>query len=103
MKIKITYKDAGVDYGALKKFKRLARGKAKGTANNLELYGTNTEEVLWSRGKSAYIIDRPDCYVVHTGEGLGIKILVPDAVDASYDWNQNTFFTSISSKVQLFA
>src|SRR5262245_61930455 len=75
---RITYAGAGVDYGALDPFKRLAQAAGRSTADALARL--NVAEVERSRGESAYLLETPDSYLAHVEEGLGTKNLVADAM-----------------------
>lgn len=75
---RLTYAGAGVDYGALDPFKRLAQAAGRATASALARFGV--AELESSRGESAYLIETPDAYLAHVEEGLGTKNLVADAM-----------------------
>jgi len=75
---RLTYAGAGVDYGALDPFKRLAQAAGRATAPALARFGA--AEVEWSRGESAYLIETPEAFLAHVEEGLGTKNLVADAM-----------------------
>jgi phosphoribosylformylglycinamidine cyclo-ligase len=75
---RLTYAGAGVDYGALDPFKRLAQAAGRATASALARFGA--AEVESSRGESAYLIETPDAFLAHVEEGLGTKNLVADAM-----------------------
>jgi phosphoribosylformylglycinamidine cyclo-ligase len=72
------YSSAGVDYGALDQCKRVAQAAALGTASALAREGF--EEIVASRGESAYVVDVGPLYVAQVTEALGSKNLVADAV-----------------------
>ena len=75
----MTYKGTGVDYGAMDPFKLAAQQAAQKTAKNILRLGL--EEVVESRGESAYVIRTLDNkYMAHVEEGLGTKNLVADAM-----------------------
>lgn len=74
----MSYKDSGVDYGAMDPFKRACQMAAKQTAKNMERFGL--KEVGSSRGESAYLFEAADCLWGYVEEGLGTKNLVADAV-----------------------
>jgi phosphoribosylformylglycinamidine cyclo-ligase len=76
----MTYAETGVDYDLMDPFKRRAQLAAQKTAHYLRKFDLN--EVSWSRGESAYLIEMPDCYLAHVEEGLGTKNLVADAMYA---------------------
>lgn len=75
---RLTYEDAGVDYGRIDPLKVLAQRAARTTGNNLER--TGVREVAASRGESAYVVDIGDAYLASITECLGTKALVADAV-----------------------
>ena len=75
---RLTYAGAGVDYGALDPFKRLAQAAGRATAPALARFGA--AEVESSRGESAYLIETPEAFLAHVEEGLGTKNLVADAM-----------------------
>ena len=68
----MTYASSGVKYNLLDPFKVLAQREAKKTAN--------ANEVIASRGESAYVWEEEDAYRAMVVEGLGTKSLVADAV-----------------------
>ena len=68
----MTYANSGVKYNLLDPFKVLAQREAKKTAN--------ANEVIASRGESAYVWEEEDAYRAMVVEGLGTKSLVADAV-----------------------
>jgi len=70
-----TYKDSGVDYGLMDKFKRVAQNVAQKTSINSK-YGFKVVE--WSRGESVFLIEETDSYRGHVIEGLGTKNLMAD-------------------------
>ncbi len=83
----ITYKDAGVDYGALDPFKRACQLAARETADNV---GFGMREYEPSRGESAYLVEADDGFIAHVEEGLGTKNLIAEALEragrgSSYD------------------
>lgn len=73
-----TYANSGVDYSAMDPIKVLAQKKAAETSGNLDFFNAN--EVLASRGESAYVWEENDCYRSLVIEGLGTKNLVADAM-----------------------
>ena len=71
------------DYGPLDRFKRTAQIAAAKTARNIrDFVGGEFQEVAWSRGESAYLIEATGSYLGHVEEGLGTKNLVADAMYA---------------------
>lgn len=76
MKKKISYKESGVNYEAMDPIKLLAQRKAKATAGNFKKFGA--EEIVESRGESAYVWQENDGYRAFVIEGLGTKNLVAD-------------------------
>ncbi len=74
----LTYKDSGVDYGAMDPFKKKCQEAAMQTRDNIKRLGI--KEISWSRGESAYLLRFPAGIVSHVEEGLGTKSLVADAV-----------------------
>lgn len=75
-----TYAAAGVRYADLDPFKQEAQQVARLTAPWLHRWGF--QEVVGTRGESAYLIETPDAYLAHVIEGLGTKNLVADAMGA---------------------
>lgn len=75
---KMTYTGAGVNYGAMDPFKRMAQLAARDTADNVRRFGFSEAEM--SRGESVYLIETPDSYLAQVEEGLGTKNLVADAM-----------------------
>jgi len=73
---KLTYEQAGVDYGRIDPLKVLAQKAARETARNLLAAGF--AEVAASRGESAYVIDLGDFYLASVTECLGTKALVAE-------------------------
>src|SRR5581483_1036310 len=69
---------SGVDYSALDPIKLLAQKSAQATASNLKRFGA--QEVIASRGESAYVWEESDAYKALVIEGLGTKNLVADAM-----------------------
>jgi phosphoribosylformylglycinamidine cyclo-ligase len=65
-----------VNYSELDPFKIAAQRAAGGTAHNLRYFGY--EEMIESRGESAYVWDEGEKYGAATPEGLGTKNLVAD-------------------------
>ncbi len=89
-KAPLTYAASGVNYNLMDPFKRMAQGAARATAGNLAHFGM--QEVAFSRGESAYLIETPDAYLAHVEEGLGTKSLVADAM---YALTGRTFYDAI--------
>ena len=75
---KLTYEQAGVDYGKIDPLKILAQQAARETGKNVLAAGF--PEVEASRGESAYVIDAGDFYLASITECLGTKSLVADAM-----------------------
>lgn len=73
-----TYAQSGVDYSAMDPVKVLAQKAAASTAKNLA--GFNAQEIVASRGESAYVWEETDGYRALVVEGLGTKNLVADAM-----------------------
>jgi phosphoribosylformylglycinamidine cyclo-ligase len=73
-----TYEQSGVSYADMDPFKIAAQEAALSTANNLRRLGY--QEILASRGESAYVWDEGDKYGAMVTEGLGTKNLVADAM-----------------------
>ncbi len=73
---KLTYEQAGVDYGRIDPLKVMAQKAARETAGNL--LAVRFAEVAASRGESAYVIDAGDFYLASVTECLGTKALVAD-------------------------
>lgn len=73
---KMTYKDSGVDYKAIDKFKKVAQIDARETLHNLSRL--NFSEVEQSRGESAYLIENRNYFLAHVEEGLGTKNIIAD-------------------------
>jgi phosphoribosylformylglycinamidine cyclo-ligase len=73
-----TYAGSGVDYSAMDPIKVLAQQTAAATAVNLRSF--EAEEIVASRGESAYVWEEPDAYRALVVEGLGTKNLVADVV-----------------------
>jgi phosphoribosylformylglycinamidine cyclo-ligase len=78
MKSPMTYEGSGVDYSAMDPFKRMAQQSAATTGKNLRRKGY--QEVVESRGESAYLIDMGDFFLAHVEEGLGTKNRVAEAM-----------------------
>lgn len=70
------YAKAGVDYSKMDPVKVLAQQKAAQTAKNLKTFGMN--EIVASRGESAYVWEEPNSYRSLVIEGLGTKNLIAD-------------------------
>ncbi len=75
----LTYKQTGVDYDAMDQLKRMAQIEGKKTIINLNKSGM--QEVVSSRGESAYVIENDSSYLAFVQEGLGTKSLVADATE----------------------
>ena len=73
-----TYKDAGVDYGQLDLFKRLAQSAAADTSGNASRHGAEVYEL--GRGESCFVLKMGGVYFGFVIEGLGTKNLVADAM-----------------------
>jgi phosphoribosylformylglycinamidine cyclo-ligase len=73
-----TYAGSGVDYSAMDPIKVLAQQTAAATAVSLKAF--KAEEVVASRGESAYVWEESDAFRALVVEGLGTKNLVADAV-----------------------
>jgi phosphoribosylformylglycinamidine cyclo-ligase len=86
-----SYAKAGVDYSAMDPIKLLAQKKAAGTAHNHTAFGA--EEVVASRGESAYVWEEADAYRALVIEGLGTKNLVADAMR---QYGDKTYYDSIA-------
>lgn len=76
MSQKLTYADAGVDYGLIDEFKRAALRTSEGTQYNCKRQGY--QEISSSRGEPTFLTDIGDVYLAHTIETLGTKSLVAD-------------------------
>ena len=74
-KSKITYSQVGDNYDTKDPIKKLAQNSALQTGKNLN---NGFEEVIESRGESAYVWKQGDIYMASTIEGLGTKNLVAD-------------------------
>lgn len=86
-----TYANSGVDYSAMDPIKVLAQKNAANTAHNLSSF--NAQEVVASRGESAYVWEENDAYRSLVIEGLGTKNLVADAMRA---YGEKTYYDSIA-------
>lgn len=86
-----SYAKSGVDYSAMDPIKVLAQKKAAQTADNLAAF--NAQEIVASRGESAYVWEEPDSYRALVIEGLGTKNLVADAMRKIGD---KTYYDSIA-------
>lgn len=76
---KLTYTDAGVDYGPMDAFKRAAQSAARETEEAILPHGYRV--LPWSRGESCLLYETPfGSYDAHVEEGLGTKGLVADAM-----------------------
>lgn len=73
-----SYQASGVDYSKMDPIKILAQKAAKATGKNLKYFGH--QEMIASRGESAYVWEEDDAYRSLVIEGLGTKNLVADAV-----------------------
>lgn len=78
---RMTYTGAGIDYGAMDPFKRMAQRAGRETSGNIKrLNNGEFQEVEMSRGESVYLIEAAKSYFAHVEEGLGTKNLVADAM-----------------------
>jgi len=75
---RMTYKKTGVDYSKIDPLKVMAQKAARKTSRNLDDLGI--EEVVASRGESAYMVDMGKFYLASITECLGTKVLVADAM-----------------------
>lgn len=74
--MKFSYKKSGVDYKLLDSVKRLAQ--ANGLKTGFNFKDTEFNEVVESRGESAYVLETKNCYYAFVTEGLGTKNLIAD-------------------------
>lgn len=74
--MKLNYKKSGVDYKILDKIKRLAQSNGLKTGFNFN--NTEFNEIVGSRGESAYVLETKNCYYAMVTEGLGTKNLIAD-------------------------
>ncbi len=74
--MKFSYKKSGVDYKLLDSIKRLAQ--ANGLKTGFNFKNTEFNEVVGSRGESAYVLETKNCYFAFVTEGLGTKNLIAD-------------------------
>ncbi|HEY6513849.1 MAG TPA: phosphoribosylformylglycinamidine cyclo-ligase, partial [Burkholderiaceae bacterium] len=72
----LSYEQAGVHYDLIDPLKVQAQRAAAATASQLGAHGFN--EVLASRGESAYVVDVGAFYIATIVECLGSKALVAD-------------------------
>jgi phosphoribosylformylglycinamidine cyclo-ligase len=79
-KAKSTYAKSGVNYAELDQVKVLAQATAANTTGNLASFGA--QEIVASRGESAYVWEEGDAYRSLVIEGLGTKNLVADGMRA---------------------
>ena len=61
----LTYRDSGVDYGALDLYKRTAAGRAATTYSFLARFGGYVRALPQSRGESGFVLEFPDHYIAH--------------------------------------
>jgi phosphoribosylformylglycinamidine cyclo-ligase len=87
----LTYDQAGVKYDQVDPIKLLAQQSAKATAVHVSARGFN--EVVASRGESAYVLDIGNAYLASIVECLGTKVLVADAV---YRETGQSFYAAIA-------
>ncbi len=73
--LKITYSQVGDDYSTKDPIKKLAQISAATTGKNLK---NGFEEVVETRGESAYVWKQGNVYMASVVEGLGTKSLVAD-------------------------
>lgn len=73
---KITYYQVGDNYDTKDPIKKLAQRSARETSKNLRNH--NFEEILDSRGESAYVWKQGNIYMASVIEGLGTKNLIAD-------------------------
>jgi phosphoribosylformylglycinamidine cyclo-ligase len=78
MKEQMTYKSTGVNYEDMDPFKIACQQRAGLTAKNAERLSVKSAE--WTRGESAFIVNRFGELYSHVEEGLGTKNLVADAM-----------------------
>lgn len=83
----MTYAGAGVDYGSMDPYKRMAQTAAATTDDLVRRFGFRV--VGWSRGESAFLIEMPEGYLALVVEGLGTKNLVADEL---YRLSEHTAF-----------
>lgn len=77
---RMSYEQAGVDYGLIDPLKVAAQRAAATTAGHLAAHGFT--EVTASRGESAYVVDIGPFYLASIVECLGSKALVADEMFA---------------------
>src|SRR5512146_1108632 len=77
---RLSYADAGVDYGLIDPLKVAAQRAAASTATQLAAHGCS--EVGASRGESAYVVDVGPFYLASIVECLGSKAIVADEMAA---------------------
>ncbi len=87
----LTYDQAGVKYDQVDPIKLLAQQSAKATAAHVAARGFN--EIVASRGESAYVLDIGHSYLASIVECLGTKVLVADAV---YRDTGKSFYAAIA-------
>jgi phosphoribosylformylglycinamidine cyclo-ligase len=89
----MTYAGAGVDYGPMDRFKRMAQAAGLETAGNINrLNGGEFRELEMSRGESCYLIEAAKSYFAHVEEGLGTKNLVADAM---HNPNERSYYDNV--------
>ncbi|MBN1326284.1 phosphoribosylformylglycinamidine cyclo-ligase [Candidatus Falkowbacteria bacterium] len=91
MKKGMTYSGVGVNYDAMDPFKRAAQKAGLATSENI--LRLNMMEFEASRGESAYLIERSDCFLAHVEEGLGTKNLVAEIM---YKLTGQLFFGNVA-------
>lgn len=74
--MKLSYKRSGVNYKLLDLIKR--RAQSNGLKTGFNFLNTEFNEVVESRGESAYVLETKNCYYAMVTEGLGTKNLVAD-------------------------
>lgn len=74
----MTYAGAGVDYGAMDPFKRMAQLAGRKTDQMAVGHGYRVVEM--SRGESAFLLEGPQHILAQVEEGLGTKNLIAEAV-----------------------
>ena len=79
----MSYTGAGVDYGAMDPFKRVAIRAAGNTDANAK--GLGYRAVEWSRGESCFLLEGVDHYLAHVEEGLGSKNVIADQIGWGYE------------------
>ncbi len=85
------YASSGVDYRLVDPGKLSAQRAAASTAAQLRARGA--DEVVESRGESAYVVDVGERYLATVTEALGTKNLVADAVRA---YTKRSFYEAVA-------